>query len=124
MTPIQQMTPKTFHRIAEFDVDRWPGHTTVTQSDVLIAGVELSQHGQSRIRVGARLDACRPNLEQCRLIGRASDSTRFEMTLVGDDHSMTYRTGLLPADLRAGDLIAFPCSGVSVLHDVRPVRRP
>lgn len=37
----------------------------------------------------------------------------------GLEGSLKFSVGQIPADLRVGDLLAFPCMGLTTLHDIR-----
>ncbi|MET0990338.1 MAG: hypothetical protein ABWY54_06810 [Glaciihabitans sp.] len=87
----------------------------------MIAGVvtaKLLGDLRLRVTVDADLSGCRPALGDARLVGReaAAESTPAVIVVpgaaAGDLHCE------LPADLRAGDLLVIPCSGVTVLHNI------
>jgi hypothetical protein len=85
-----------------------------------VVDVSVAASGSVEVLIDADLDGCLPILDECRMIGRTSSSARFEMQLTtGVGSALRYRASRLPGDLCAGDLIAIPCAGVVVLHDVR-----
>lgn len=68
----------------------------------------------------AELTGCRPLLHHCRLLARTSAPrtvrARLRPTATIGDLGETID---LPADLRAGDLLAIPCQGPTALYDVQ-----
>jgi hypothetical protein len=76
-----------------------------------------------RVELDASLDAVRPILSETRLIGRASTAKTASAALVTTTRDASREDVLatgLPADLRAGDLLAIPCQGEVALRQLRP----
>ncbi len=85
-----------------------------------VLAVTLSTEGAVHVTIDAELGGCRPIFTEARLIGRASECSRFEMLVGGPlPDALSYVVRNLPADIAVGDLILFPCVGITVLHDIR-----
>jgi hypothetical protein len=73
------------------------------------------------------IDACLDNVNatwrETRLVGRASTVKRTAAILLSGESHETPSIGRgvmdLPDDLREGDLLAIPCTGVVALRDIR-----
>ncbi|MGG7510475.1 hypothetical protein [Plantibacter sp. YIM 135249] len=102
------------------------GLTHESFTSVLVTRVEavlevLGVRGTTPYRdvwVDAELTGCLPRLEECRVIGRLSSAelrpVRFRPCGAGRQPIVE-----MPADLRAGDLLAIPCDGPTALYDVQ-----
>jgi hypothetical protein len=77
-------------------------------------------NGQLSVWVDAELDRCAAMCSEARLIGRASTARAATAVLFPASPSGTVHRALeLPIDLVVGDLIAVPCTGVTLLRDVQ-----
>jgi hypothetical protein len=82
-----------------------------------IVVLSVTDAADGAIRVDGDLRAVSPDLVEARLVGRVSTAPRAPVAIV--DRTETARDGArLPADVRAGDLLAVPCPGTIVLHDL------
>jgi hypothetical protein len=112
--------------------DSWPEYTSTTPDDVTIAGLSLVTlvvvrvtstevaDGRLNVWIDGELDGCAAIESETRMIGRVSSAHAMGATI----HSLSAHTPVrsapeLPGDLRAGDLLAIPCRGVTVLRDVQ-----
>ena len=85
-----------------------------------VTSVAVSATGAVEVTIDADLDGCKPVVEATRMIGREPRCARFDMLVRSPkDDALNYVVRALPADIAAGDLLAFPCVGPSALHDVR-----
>lgn len=128
------------------DPHAWPPHTSATLSDVVVEGVSLERlagwcgtpcvHTGDRdsvvvvrveavedraegidVWVDAELQHCEVRPGQVRLIGRISAAPAIPAAVrSGRDASPL---SLLPADVRAGDLLALPARGTVAHRDLR-----
>jgi hypothetical protein len=89
---------------------------------VVVAAVELvtpsSDGAGADIWLDAELDGCEPVAEAVRLIGRRSSDAQCAFTLRPTPRRGELRA-TLPADIRAGDLLAFVVEQPVALHDIR-----
>jgi hypothetical protein len=70
--------------------------------------------------VDAELDHCSAICSQARLIGRASTAHATSATLFPvSPHGAVHRALELPVDLIEGDLLAIPCTGLTLLRDIQ-----
>jgi hypothetical protein len=77
-------------------------------------------NGQLGVWVDAELDRCAAIYSETRLIGRASTAHASSAVLFPASPNGTVHRALeLPLDLAAGDLVAIPCVGVTLLRDVQ-----
>ena len=84
-----------------------------------VASVSLHD-GQLSVWVDAELDRCAAICSEARLIGRASTAHATTAILYPASPSGTIHRALeLPGDLAEGDLLAIPCTGVTLLRDVQ-----
>jgi hypothetical protein len=99
------------------------GRQAGAMSSVVVArvlSVSLSAVGAIEVTIDAELGGCRPVFDEVRVIGRDSHCARFDMLVISSrPGSPRFAVGELPGDLREGDLLVFPCVGVSTLHDIR-----
>lgn len=81
-----------------------------------VTAVQTADAGRYELVVDAEIDPQRALWAETRLIGRASSARSVRATVPG-----SRGPGVLtvPADLRAGDLLAIPCRGQVALRDVR-----
>ena len=89
-------------------------------ASVLVTRVSvLQERGDGAIEawLDADLDGCRPHVTEARLIGRCSTAPARGVWL--QPSATPLLAAELPADLHVGDLLAIPCLGVTMLHDVR-----
>ena len=85
-----------------------------------VTSVVVNATGAVEVTIDADLDGCKPVVEATRMIGREPRCARFDMLVRSPkDDALNYVVRALPADIAAGDLLAFPCVGPSALHDVR-----
>jgi hypothetical protein len=78
------------------------------------------EDGQLALWVDAELDHCSAICSQARLIGRASTARAASATLFpASAHATVHRALELPVDLTEGDLLAIPCTGLTLLRDVQ-----
>lgn len=73
------------------------------------------------VAIDADLGGCLPFLEHARLIGRTSTAYQASVTLESAATEIVGYATSLPADIAAGDLVAIPCIGVTLLHDIKVV---
>jgi len=86
-----------------------------------VTTVSASPDGIRQVELDAVISGCNATAREIRLIGRASTSHRRTASLISAAPLGRAEIVVeLPADLRAGDLLAIPCAGVTCLHDVRP----
>ncbi|MCI2423534.1 diaminopimelate decarboxylase [Saccharopolyspora sp. K220] len=98
-----------------------PGRAIVARAGVTLYRVVTVKHGSTRTFVavdGGFSDNPRPSLYgsryTTRLIGRVSDARERTMSVVGrhcEAGDVLIPDALLPSDIRAGDLLAVPCTG-------------
>ena len=76
------------------------------------------------VLIDACLDTVPAVWSETRLIGRTSTAKATTAIVLGGDSHQTSCTErgvvALPADLREGDLLAIPCTGMVTLRDLRP----
>lgn len=76
------------------------------------------------ILIDACLDTVPAVWEEARLIGRVSTATDAHAIILAGESHLAPCDGRnlveLPTDLREGDLLVIPCTGMVSLHDVRP----
>lgn len=75
--------------------------------------------GRVVVELDADIDPNRALWSQARLIARASTAHPVRATVRASEDALT-----VPADLRAGDMLAIPCRGQLALRDVRRDVRP
>lgn len=94
-----------------------------TDVTVIVMRVALrvdTQDGRRVATVDSHLGDLPARWSECRLIGRVSTARAVSVDLAPDVPDDAARVSVtLPADLRAGDLLAVPCAGAVSLHDVR-----
>lgn len=89
-----------------------------------VLSVSLGAVGAIEVMIDADLEGCRPVFDEARVIGRDPHCARFDMLVISPrPGAPRFAVRELPADIRQGDLLVFPCVGVSTLHDIR-VGRP
>lgn len=98
---------------------------------VRVSAVEKNFDAARVVLVNARLDTVHAVWRETRLIGRASTAKNTSAIVLAGESDQTPDLGRgvveLPADLREGDLLAIPCTGIVALRDVRaqrPSQRP
>ena len=78
------------------------------------------ESGELAVWVDAELDHCSAICSQARLIGRSSTAHASSATLFpASPHATVHRAVELPVDLMEGDLLAIPCTGLTLLRDVQ-----
>jgi len=82
-----------------------------------VTSVQQRGDGTLEVWLDADLDGCRPLVAETRLIGRCSTAHARPAWL--QPSGLPLLAAELPSDLAAGDLLAIPCLGVTMLHDVR-----
>lgn len=116
-------------RIAEADAA--PGDPAGRQKfvTVLVTRVEyVDQLGvlqRPDIWVDAVLSGCEPIVSAARIIGRRTTTHRRRTRMLSENSPGTHLDAKLPSDVRAGDLIAIPCTGtVPRSHVTAHARQP
>lgn len=79
--------------------------------------------GQPAVVLDASFSRTAPVWAEARVIGRVSTARHVAMTALGTGDTRAAAV-TLPADIRAGDLIALPSPGLIVLRDLRALRSP
>ncbi|MDN3496910.1 hypothetical protein QL996_13290 [Planococcus sp. APC 4015] len=90
---------------------------------VTVSGVFDSDDGERVVLIDADMADVPAVWEETRLLGRISTApSRPALILAGADSGSPRGRGpaWVPADLKAGDLLAIPCTGIVALHDIRP----
>lgn len=86
--------------------------------------MNLAEDGSADAWIDARLDGTVVMMREARLIGRVSTARDFVVRVMSPfDEAAPVEAVLLGSDLRAGDLLAFPCRGVARLRNVDPKRQ-
>lgn len=77
-------------------------------------------NGVLSVWIDGELDGCASIDSETRMIGRASSARAMAASIYSvSAHTPVHFAPELPSDLRAGDLLAIPCIGVTVLRDVQ-----
>jgi hypothetical protein len=86
---------------------------------VRVIAAELAG-GTLNVWIDGELDGCAAIESETRMIGRASTAHATGATIYSvSAHTPVRFAPELPDDLKAGDLLAIPCHGVTVLRDVQ-----
>lgn len=106
--------------------DSWPEYTTTTSDDVTIAGLSLVTlvqwcgtpcvHTAAAVIPGTNGRPSETELASI-VVVRVNSATIENGQL--NAHTPVRYAPELPADTRAGDLLAIPCTGVTALRDVQ-----
>lgn len=104
------------------------GHPSGTEmASVVIARVVAVQWRSDlrmHVTIDADLDGCRPILSEARVIGRQPTVHRSTATLEAMGAEDFAFAAQLPSDVAVGDLVAVPCLGATLLHDIRVGQLP
>jgi len=83
-----------------------------------VLAVQWRSDLRMHVTIDADLDGGRPILSQARVIGREATVHLSTATLEAPGAEDFAFAAQLPSDVVVGDLIAVPCLGVTLLHDV------
>jgi hypothetical protein len=84
-----------------------------------VVAVQWRSDLRMHVTIDADLDGCRPILSEARVIGRQATVHRSTATLEAPGAEDFAFAAQLPSDVVLGDLIAVPCLGATLLHDVK-----
>lgn len=84
-----------------------------------VISVDWRSDRRLHVVIDANLSGCLPRPEDARLVGRASGATIASVVLESTRESVGGYITNIPADIAPGDLVAIPCAGVTLLHDIR-----
>ncbi|WP_375384822.1 hypothetical protein [uncultured Microbacterium sp.] len=91
---------------------------------VVVARVEFIDHlgvlQKPDIWIDAALSLCQPIVSAARIIGRTTTERRKKVRMLAESEPGTHTDLKLPADIRAGDLLAIPCVGTVPRSQIAP----
>jgi hypothetical protein len=97
-----------------------PSETELASVVVVRVTSATIENGQLNVWIDGELDGCAATISETRMIGRASTAHAIGAAIYPvSAHTPVRYAPELPADTRAGDLLAIPCIGVTVLRDVQ-----
>ena len=90
-------------------------------ASVVVVRASGDETGTLEAWIDADLRACSPALHECRLLGRRSTAADLPVVVqsVAAPGDADGQLVALPADLRAGDILAIPCATPVALFDIR-----
>jgi hypothetical protein len=111
---------------AEAVIPHSGGRPSDTETDSVVITRVLSTEWRSDLRLHVTVDAdlgrSLPIMSESRIIGREVDPAVASVTLESSAHGSLGFATSLPAKIAVGDLIAIPCRGIALLHDLRGIR--
>ena len=87
-----------------------------------VLSVEWRSDLRLHVVIDADLSGCAATLDEARILGRETAVPVSSVTLEAAARSAAGYATLLPGDIRPGDLVVVPCTGVTLLHDVKVAR--
>ncbi|MCU1596366.1 MAG: hypothetical protein JWQ47_105 [Glaciihabitans sp.] len=86
---------------------------------VRVTAVTL-EGGRLQVWIDGELDGCKAIMGETRMIGRVSTAHATDAVIYSvSAHAPVHHALELPVDLRAGDVLAIPCVGVTMHRDVQ-----